>query len=137
VYNSFQSVVKAMRNSLGTTFKSIVEGTVGPGDYQPPFIGIEILGFDDIGRVEGNRKQRVNLKIRAVFIITQKNRLAEATQYTSLITNFYDGIPPIDGVQGFDDFKWSFTLPSGFAIGDTGFADATASYTVIVPKGAN
>lgn len=137
VGQSFASILAAMQSALNNEFESIVEGSIGIGDYPTPSVGIEVLSYEDIGRVDGNKKKRVALKLRTVFSITQSDKTAEALSHTSKIDDFFDTITAPDGVQGFDDIKWSLTLPSGSKPSDNGFADATLSYTVIVPRGDN
>lgn len=137
VGNSFQSILASMQQGLAGQFKTIREGSLTPGDSPLPAVGIELLDYADVGRVENNRKKRVTLKLRVIFGITQSNKTDEATSHTSKVDDFLDTVPIPNGVQGFDDIKWSLTLPSGEKVSDIGFADAITTYTVIVPRGAN
>lgn len=134
---SFQAILASMQSGLASHFRTIVEGSINPGDGNLPAVGIELLSYSDIGRVESNRKKRIDIKLRAIFPITQKNKTDEATAHTSRIDDFIDSLVSPAGVQGFDEIKWSLSLPSGEKPSDIGMADATTSYTVIVPRGAN
>lgn len=123
-------------------FRKIEEGDAAANEYVRPFMAVRLIKIEPLDTIEGDKIILATLAMRLVTDVVSDDPHDAILDAVGAVEDHFDNMQIlqqvfVEGADGFDDRKWTFTYPAGSSGTRIAQTDCEQTFVVKVERAQN